>query len=250
MGVSDLTQLPIALVAFVCMTGAAVAGFFAATAGKERPHGAVHATIRLIANILVVMTTLALSLMLNSAKNAFEEDNRNIHALATDLILLDRTLKALGSPADEARRQIADYVRISLREANIVEEDPEAEAALDAAGASLRAIRVSDKRQIALWNDARQLYRQVVRDRWITVDQLGGTIPRPLVVMLIVWLAAIFASFGYQAPRNRVVAASFALAALLMSAALFLILDMDQPLFGLVKTSNAPFERALEHFWR
>lgn len=144
MGVSDLTQLPIALVAFVCMTGAAVAGFFAATAGKERPHGAVHATIRLIANILVVMTTLALSLMLNSAKNTFEEDNRNIHALATDLILLDRTLKALGSPADEARRQIADYVRISLREANIVEEDPEAEAALDAAGASLRAIRVSD----------------------------------------------------------------------------------------------------------
>lgn len=126
------------------MTGAAVAGFFAATAGKERPHGEVHATIRLIANILVVMTTLALSLMLNSAKNTFEEDNRNIHALATDLILLDRTLKALGSPADEARRQIADYVRISLREANIVEEDPEAEAALDAAGASLRAIRVSD----------------------------------------------------------------------------------------------------------
>jgi hypothetical protein len=249
-GVSDLTQLPIALVAFVCMTGAAVAGFFAATAGKERPHGEVHATIRLIANILVVMTTLAPSLMLNSAKNTFEEDNRNIHALATDLILLDRTLKALGSPADEARRQIADYVRISLREANIVEEDPEAEAALDAAGASLRAIRVSDERQIALWNDARQLYRQVVRDRWITVDQLGGTIPRPLVVMLIVWLAAIFASFGYQAPRNRVVAASFALAALLMSAALFLILDMDQPLFGLVKTSNTPFERALEHFWR
>lgn len=143
-GVSDLTQLPIALVAFVCMTGAAVAGFFAATAGKERPHREVHATIRLIADILVVMTTLALSLMLNSAKNTFEEDNRNIHALATDLILLDRTLKALGSPADEARRQIADYVRISLREANIVEEDPEAEAALDAAGASLRAIRVSD----------------------------------------------------------------------------------------------------------
>lgn len=232
------------------MTGAAFAGFFAATAGKERPHGEVHATIRLIANILVVMTTLALSLMLNSAKNRFEQDNSNIRGLATNLILLDRTLKALGPPADEARRQIAEYVRISLREANIVEEDPEAEAALDAAGASLRAVRVSDEQQIALWNDARQLYRQVVRDRWIAVDQLGGTIPRPLVVMLVVWLAAIFASFGYQAPRSRVAAAAFVLAALLMSAALFLILDMDEPLFGLVKTSNAPFERALQHFQR
>lgn len=232
------------------MTGAAFVGLFGATAGKGRPQSEVHATIGLVANILVVMTSLALGLMLNSAKNTFEEDNRNIHALATDLILLDRTLKALGPPAGEARRQIAEYVRVSLREANIVKEDPDAEAVLDAAGASVRSMRFSDEQQIALWNDARQLYRQVVRDRWITVDQSGGTIPPPLIVMLVVWLATIFASFGYQAPLNKIVAVSFVLAALLISAALYLILDMDQPLSGLVKTSNAPFERALQHFQR
>ena len=232
------------------MAGAAFVGFFGATGGKVRPPSEVHATIRLVANILVVMTSLALGLMLNSAKNKFEEDNRNIHVLATDLILLDRTLKALGPPAAEARRQIAEYVRVSLREINIVKEDPDAEVLLEAAGTSLRSLRFSDEQEIALWNDARQLYRQAVRDRWITVDQSGGTIPPPLIVMLVVWLATIFASFGYQGPLNRVVAASFVLAALLIAAALYLILDMDQPFSGLIKTSNAPFERALQHFQR
>ena len=129
------------------MTGAAFVGLFGATAGKGRPQSEVHATIGLVANILVVMTSLALGLMLNSAKNTFEEDNRNIHVLATDLILLDRTLKALGPPAGEARRQIAEYVRVSLREANIVKEDPDAEALLDAAGASVRSMRFSDEQR-------------------------------------------------------------------------------------------------------
>lgn len=230
------------------MTGAAFAGLFGL--GNGRAQGEVHATIRLVANILVVMTSLALGLMLNSAKNTFETDNRNIHALATDLILLDRTLKALGPPADETRRAIAEYVRVSLREPNIVVEDPEAEAALDAGGASLRAMRPSDEQQIALWNDARQLYRQVVRDRWITVDESGGTIPSPLTAMLIIWLVTIFASFGYQAPRNGAVAASFVLVALLMSAALYLILEMDEPISGLITISKAPFEKALQQFQR
>ena len=60
----------------------------------------------------------------------------------------------------------------------------------------------------------------------------------------------IFASFGYQAPRSRVVASSFVIAALLISAALYLIVDMDSPATGLIKTSNAPFQRALAQFQR
>jgi hypothetical protein len=245
-----LAQLPIAILAFVGITGAALVGLFGAAVEPGRPPDEIRATVRLVANILVVMTSLVLGLMLNSAKNTFEADNRNIHGLATDLILLDRSLKALGPPADDARRQIAEYVQVALREANIIEEDPEAEVALDAAGASIRAMTFSEERQIALWNDARQLYRQVIRDRWIMVDQAGGTIPSPLIAALVVWLVMIFASFGYHAPRTKVVVASFAMTALLISAALYLVLDMDDPLNGLIKTSNAPFERALQHFQR
>lgn len=196
------------------------------------------------------MTSLVLGLMMNSAKNTLETDNRNVHTLATDLILLDRTMRALGSQAGEARQHLVEYVRASLREDSILEEDAEAEASLDAVGASLRAMQVSGDQQLSLWNDARLLYRQVVQQRWVVVDQSDGTIPPPLIAMLIIWLMVIFASFGYQAPRNRVVTSSFIIAALLVSAALYLILDMDAPVSGLAKTSNVPFQRALAQFQR
>jgi hypothetical protein len=77
------------------------------------------------------------------------------------------------------------------------------------------------------------------------LDQYGGTIPPLLITMVILWLAIIFASFGYRAPRNIIVTASFLLAALLISGTIYLILDMDTPSSGLTQASNAPFQRAL-----
>ena len=245
-----LTELPAAVLTFVCLTAAALAGLFGAAIHRSPTQDDINTTVRLVANIFVVMTSLVLGLMLNSAKNTFETDNRNVHALATDLILLDRTMKALGPQADEARRHLTEYVQTSLTEASILEEDSKAETLLNAVGASLGAIQVSNDQQVSLWNDARLLYRQIVGQRWVVIDQSGGTIPTPLIVMLIVWLVVIFASFGYQAPRSRVVASSFVIAALLISAALYLIVDMDSPATGLIKTSNAPFQRALAQFQR
>jgi hypothetical protein len=229
---------------------AALVGLFVDAIRPARGQEDTKTTVRLVANLFVVMTSLVLGLMMNSAKNTLETDNRNVHALSTDFILLDRTLRALGPQAGEARQHLIEYVQISLYENSIVEEDPAAETSLDAVGASLRAMQLSGDHQVSLWNDARLLYRQVVQQRWVVVDQSGGAIPTPLIVMLIVWLMVIFASFGYQAPHNRIVMSSFVVAALLVSAALYLILDMDSPVSGLAKTSNVPFQRALAQLQR
>ena len=83
----------------------------------------------------------------------------------------------MGPEAGDARRHLVEYIQTALKDANILEEDPQAEVSLDAAGISLSGIRVSDEQQVAVWNDARQLYRQVVRQRWVMLDQYGGTIP-------------------------------------------------------------------------
>jgi len=245
-----LSELSTAALTFVCLTIAAVVGLFGAAIHTGPSQDEINTTVRLVANIFVVMTSLVLGLMMNSAKNTLETYDRNVHALATDLILLDRTMRALGPGAGEARQHLVQYVEVSLHEHNILEEDPLAEASLDATGVSLRAIQVSGDQQMALWNDARLLYRQAVQQRWVVVDQSGGTIPTPLVIMLIVWLTAIFASFGYQAPRKGVVMSTLVVAALLVSAALYLILDMDAPVSGLVKTSSGPFQRALAELQR
>jgi hypothetical protein len=83
------------------------------------------------------------------------------------------------------------------------------------------------------------------------VDASGGAIPTPLIIMLILWLAIIFASFGYRAPRNAIVIASLVLAALLISGTLYLIIDVDTPSSsGMIQVSNAPFQRALARLQR
>ena len=82
------------------------------------------------------------------------------------------------------------------------------------------------------------------------LDEYGGTIPPLLITMVILWLAFVFASFGYRAPRNTIVTASFLLAALVISATIYLILDMDTPFSGMTRASNAPFQRALAQLQR
>jgi len=82
------------------------------------------------------------------------------------------------------------------------------------------------------------------------LDEYGRTIPRPLITIVILWLAVIFVSFGYRAPRNTIVMASLCLAALLISAAVYLILDMDTPASSMTQASKVPFQRALAQLQR
>jgi hypothetical protein len=246
-----LRESVVAVIAFLSMTGAALVGLFRKSGmPSEYLQDATSSVVRLVGNLFVVMTSLVLGLMLNSAKNTFETNSRDIRTLATEIILLDRTMRALGPEAGDARRHLVEYVQTVLREANILENAPQAEASLDAAGISLREIRVSDRQKVAVWNDARELYRQVVRQRWVVLDEYGGTIPPPLIAVVILWLAIIFASFGYRAPHNSIVTASLFLAALAISATIYLILDMDMPFSGMTQVSNAPFQRALAQLQR
>jgi hypothetical protein len=245
-----LSEFVVAVLAFLSLVGAALLGSFSKTQfPPEQLLDGIRWTIRLLASIFVFVTSLVLGLMINSAKNTFETNNHNIRVLATDLILLDRTLRGLGPEAEDARRHLLEYIQSGL-EHPILEEDPQAEASLYAAGTSLKAIRVSDEQKVRLWDDALHLYRQVVQERWVMIDAAGGTIPKPMVVILILWLAIIFAGIGYGAPRHTIVTASFFLAALLISASLYLILEMDNSSSGMFKASNVPFQRALAQLQR
>jgi hypothetical protein len=57
-------------------------------------------------NLFLVMTSLVLGLMLNSAKNTLDTNNRNLCSPATDITLLDRIMRGLGPEAEDARRQL------------------------------------------------------------------------------------------------------------------------------------------------
>ena len=60
------------------------------------------------------------------------------------------------------------------------------------------------------------------------------------------WLTLIFMGFGlFSPPRNATVVAALFLCALSVSGAIFIILEMDDPLTGVVRISDAPMRKAL-----
>jgi hypothetical protein len=97
-------ELLVAASAFFCMLGAVYVGFKIHSQYCALPtHSQTQETIGLISNMFVVVTSLVLGLMLNSAKGTFETNNNNVRALASQIILLDRTMRSLEPEAAEAR---------------------------------------------------------------------------------------------------------------------------------------------------
>ena len=108
----------------------------------------------------------------------------------------------------------------------------------------MRAI-VPDAAREELWHDLQHDLHEVVKQRWALVEESEGTLPAPLIALLVAWLILIFASFGYRAPRNMVVIGGLVMASFLVASAIYLILDMDVPFSGPIRVSPAPLERAI-----
>ncbi|WP_181956568.1 MULTISPECIES: DUF4239 domain-containing protein [Mesorhizobium] len=209
-----------------------------------------NAVVRLAANLFGVMTSLVLGLMINSAKNTFESIDHNVHAYATEMILLDRILRQYGPETDAVREPLTAYVQRVAVGSSRTNETPVvanqlSERLLTEIGTRLNALAPADAARGSILQDARQRLQKVLELRWVLIEQSEGAIPWPLIAMLVAWLALIFASFGFRAPRNAITVSTFVVSAVLIAGALYLILDMDVPFSGPIQISPAPLERAL-----
>jgi hypothetical protein len=249
--VSDLLM---SLAFFVALTGAALITLFIdpKLLAKQRDDG-TREVVRLCAGIFVVMTSLVLGLIVNSAKNTFESVDKNVHAYATELILLDRALKQYGPESNGAQKSLLAYVKQAA--ARMAQDDPllssrVAEGLLNDVGQEVRTLRPANDDQKTLRLRAEQRLETVLQMRWALIEQSEGTIPRPLLVLVGAWLMLVFASFGYCAPHNSVVISSLVVAAFLIASAIYLTLDMEGPFDGPMQVSPKPLIRAiaeLEH---
>jgi hypothetical protein len=108
-------------------------------------------------------------------------------------------------------------------------------------------LRLSPETETQRWlkAEALKLSTEVVKTRWRVLGASGGAVPRSFLIVVIFWLTATFTSFGLYAPRNATVVAVLAMAALSVAAAVFLILELDGPLDGIIRISSEPLRYAL-----
>ncbi|MET3590846.1 hypothetical protein ABID26_000225 [Mesorhizobium shonense] len=244
-------EVLIGLGIFACLTGAAIVSLMVyehfPTHHRQDDTSAV---VRLAANLFVVLSSLVLGLMINSAKNTFEAINSNVHTFATDIILLDRTLRQYGPEADGARQSLTAYVQ-RVVDTSTADSDTTvvpnrlSELLLNQVGDILAGLTPADARQTAAQQAATQQLQKLIEQRWILAEQSEGAIPAPLIALLVAWLTLIFASFGFRAPRNATIVGTFVISGALAAAAVYLIIDMDAPFSGPIQVSPAPLQRAL-----
>jgi hypothetical protein len=85
----------------------------------------------------------------------------------------------------------------------------------------------------------------LTRTRLLMFVHFDNPIPAPLLIIVILWLTVIFASFTLFADANAVVAVASLVYALAVSSALFLIVDMSQPFTGLMKIPSEQLKHVL-----
>ena len=211
-------------------------------------------TVKVVAGTIATLAALVLGLLVGSAKNSFDALNTEITQSSTKVILLDRALAAYGPETKEAREQLRRGV-ITLIETFWPEEKTEASGfavfertnKIETLQAKLRELTPATDAQRQLLSQAQQITSDLVQSRWLVIEQAQSALPVPFLVVLLFWLSMLHLSFGLFAPRNWTVITVLLISALSVSGAIFIILEMNHPLDGMVKVSSAPLRKAVEH---
>ena len=114
-------------------------------------------------------------------------------------------------------------------------------------GAAIRALSVATRSQQLLAGGALQIATSLLRERWLLIERAGSSLHPAVMVVLVLWIAALFISFGLNAPQHAPMYAVFLVLSFAIGSAIFLVLEMDRPFEGLMRISGQPIETALGH---
>jgi len=207
--------------------------------------------VKLGMGLIATMAALVLALLIASAESSHDTQSKGVTEMAADFILLDRTLTRYGPETKEMRSLIPVTVAAILDQTWMGDayRSENLDRALGAGAEpfyqKMRHLEPRDDFQRAVYAQALQIGMELGQKRSLLLEETGGSIPAPFLVMLVFWLALIFASFGLFAPTNSTVIAILFACALSVAGAIFLILELDRPFQGLLQISNTPLRDAL-----
>ena len=246
-----MDSLVISLVVFACVFAGALVGL-ALRRRLPHPHltGDSKDSLRLGMGLVGTMAALLLSLLVASAKSSYDTQGAQVTQLAASVAVLDRSLALFGPESREVREELREVTTRVIDQMWSRDGTRSSRLTPQAVGGAFLYTRVQSlspktDAQRTLQNQALSIALDIGKMRWLMYEQATVGVSTPLLVALVVWLAISFASFGVTSPFNATVVAGFFLAALSVSSAIFLILEMYNPYTGMIRISDAPLRAAL-----
>src|SRR5262249_45662617 len=201
------------------------------------------------------LSAVVLGLLTGSAISSLAEKEGELRNAGVQFIMLDRTLASYGPQTKDMRDMLKQLLaqRISQiwpEEGTVALAALSSGPGIDTIQRDLFSLSPQTEKQRWLQSHALEITNAVAQSRWTTIEQIGSRFPWPFFIVVVFWLAIIFASFGLFAPRNLSVAAALLVAALALAGAIFMILEMDQPYRGVVKIPSTSLRIALDQLRR
>ena len=253
-----LSSQTVFLISTGCVFGGALLGLLlSGLLPAEHLRDNSRATVKVVTGMIATLAALVLGLLISSANDLFDSVDTAITQSAAKIILLDRAMANYGPETKSARDQLRGTVVEGMemfwpedqaKGAGL--EGFERSSGMEALQTKIRELNPATDLQRQLRSEAEKLSGEMLEARWLLIAQAQHTMPTTFSVVLLFWLTILHLSFGLLAPRNATAITMLLVSALSVSGALLLILEMNRPLDGIIKVSNAPLHKALEHLGR
>src|SRR5215813_12396684 len=200
--------------------------------------------------VIGTLSALVLGLMITSANSSFSARSDEVRELSLQLIRMDRNLRRYGPEADDARAKLREWAAAKTQQLfpEKGKAHPSSEQTivlLESVQDAVLALKPKDERQTYLRTLCATLSSTLIQARWSLEQRTGHSTPVPFLVLLIFWLAIVFASFGLFAPGNPTALVALLLCSLAVSGGIVLIEELDKPLSGFIHISAESMRKAL-----
>ena len=251
-----MTSTTTGLCVFACVFGSAAVAMLVRNAlPKHHLSADTKDLVKLAMGLVATMAALVLGLLVASAKGSYDTQKAEVIQMAGKVVFLDRILAHYGPEAAEARAVLRRALEVAITRIWPENKHTGVQLAPPAAGGEvlfdvLQNLAPQTAAQRSQKAQALAVAADIGQMRWLLFEQAGSSISTPLLVIVVFWLAILFFSFGLFGPSNSTAVGALMVAALSVSGAIFLVLEVDQPFNGLIRISSQPMFTALSQLGR
>jgi hypothetical protein len=245
-----MSPITVSLIIFACIFGGALLGMLLRPRLPEHHLSSDSKdVIKLSMGLIGTMTALVLGLLVASAKSTFDNQRNGVAQLSANLITLDRLLAHYGKDTQQIREQLkgsaADMIQRTWPE-EYGGEKTATEGRYEDLYERILELTPKNEAQRNFQSQALKISTDTAQARWLLFSQKGSSIPIPFLVVMVCWLTLILGSFGLFAPRNATALLALMICSLVVSSAIFLILELDRPFESVIKISSTPLRNAVD----
>ncbi len=203
-------------------------------------------------NMIGSLLAVCLAFLLVTAKNNFDKKVELVRTQASEVILLHRVLDIFGDEASEARAKIIrtlqgqiDLLQVA-RNNYIDQKEAFKKAKIDSFRGAVLAIEAKDPNKSWAKSAALNLTQEITGIRWKIFNELNANIPLEVILFLIALLVTVFFNFGVISHNHWTAAFGLIAAAMCVSGAIFLLVELDRPFQGFFTVPTEPLKSAVD----